>query len=85
VFMRVLMTLKSVKSSSKISSKFPPDDGLCNRCRRLDYISPVSNGSRERFHRGLSRREEIWMLRRMSRMSNGLGWTSASTRDHWQR
>jgi hypothetical protein len=36
-------------------------NGLCNRCRRLDYISPVSIGSWELLHRGLSRREEIWI------------------------
>ena len=38
--MRVLMTLKSVKSSSKISSKFLPDNGLGNR--RGFIVSEIS-------------------------------------------
>ena len=36
-------------------------NGLCNRRRWFDYLSPVSNESRERLHRALSRREEIWI------------------------
>jgi len=55
--MRVLMALKSVKSSSKISSKFSPDNGIGNRRLRVlsesasetlafVVIAPEPNGSR---------------------------------------
>jgi hypothetical protein len=56
--MRVPMTLKSVKNRGKISSKFPPDNGLGNRwvhCLRAfighgDILEVLSVAAIVRYH-----------------------------------